>query len=298
MKRDFNTWLSCMKDSIASWTYYTDFNKVYQNVNKIKIELNILNSLVGSKNIEKEFVYIVKQYPNVLSVIPVLLAKREKEIKVNDAYNNYIFSFIKMNYTIEQYVLFMKNSGLFDLLQNRIINNLIDYVLGVEVGMDTNGRKNRTGDVMEDIIESYLIKSGLIKGKSYFKEMKKSEVERKFGLDLSLISNNGKTEKRFDFVFIGALGTIFACECNFFSSGGSKLNETARSYKNLAIESSNIKGFEFVWFTDGIGWKTARHNLEETYDILENIYNLNDLENGCLDYLINNELFISRKLKK
>lgn len=268
------------------------------NVNKIKIELNILNSLVGSKNIEKEFVYIVKQYPNVLSVIPVLLAKREKEIKVNDAYNNYIFSFIKMNYTIEQYVLFMKNSGLFDLLQNRIINNLIDYVLGVEVGMDTNGRKNRTGDVMEDIIESYLIKSGLIKGKSYFKEMKKSEVERKFGLDLSLISNNGKTEKRFDFVFIGALGTIFACECNFFSSGGSKLNETARSYKNLAIESSNIKGFEFVWFTDGIGWKTARHNLEETYDILENIYNLNDLENGCLDYLINNELFISRKLKK
>lgn len=298
MKRDFNTWLSCMKDSIASWTYYTDFNKVYQNVNKIKIELNILNSLVGSKNIEKEFVYIVKQYPNVLSVIPVLLAKREKEIKVNDAYNNYIFSFIKMNYTIEQYVLFMKNSGLFDLLQNRIINNLIDYVLGVEVGMDTNGRKNRTGDVMEDIIESYLIKSGLIKGKSYFKEMKKSEVERKFGLDLSLISNNGKTEKRFDFVFIGALGTIFACECNFFSSGGSKLNETARSYKNLAIESSNIKGFEFVWFTDRIGWKTARHNLEETYDILENIYNLNDLENGCLDYLINNELFISRKLKK
>ena len=147
------------------------------------------------------------------------------------------------------------------MLQNHIINNLVDYVLGVEVGMDTNGRKNRTGDVMEDLVESYLIKAGLIKNKTYFKEMYKTDIEKKFGLDLSAISNDGKTEKRFDFVFIGAFGQIFACECNFYGSNGSKLNETARSYKNLAIESKNIKGFNFVWFTDGIGWNTAKHNL-------------------------------------
>ena len=298
MKRDFNTWLGTMKDSIASWTYYTDFQKVYENVNKIKVELNILNSLIGSKNIEQEFKDIVKKYPNVLVVVPILLAKREKEIKVNDAKENYVFNFIKMNYTVDQYVLFMRNSGIFDLLQNHIINNLVDYVLGVEVGMDTNGRKNRTGDVMEDLVESYLIKAGLIKNKTYFKEMYKSDIEKKFGLDLSSISNDGKTEKRFDFVFIGAFGQIFACECNFYGSSGSKLNETARSYKNLAIESKNIKGFNFVWFTDGIGWNTAKHNLEETFDVLDNLFNINDLENSCLDILTTSKMFLDKHINR
>ena len=283
--RDFNTWLSTMKDSVATWTYYTDFEKVYENVQKIKVELNILNSLIGSKNIEDEFKSIVKRYPNVLVVVPILLAKREAEIKVQDADGSYVFNFVNMNYTVEQYSLFMRNSGLFDLLQNHIINNLVDYVLGVEVGMDTNGRKNRTGHVMEDLVESYLIKAGLVKGKTYFKEMYASEVEKKFNLDLSKISNDGKAEKRFDFVFVGALGTVFACECNFYGSSGSKLNETARSYKTLAIESKGIDGFQFVWFTDGIGWNSAKHNLEETFDVLDNLYNLNDLEYSCLDVL-------------
>lgn len=296
MKRNFETWLSTMKDSIASWTYYTDFKKVYANVNKIKVELNILNSLIGSKDIDNEFISVVKQYPKVLNVIPILLAKREKEIKVNDPTENYVFNFIKMNYTIEQYALFMRNSGLFDLLQNHIINNLVDYVLGIEVGMDTNGRKNRTGDVMEDLVESYLIKSGLVKGKTYFKEMYKSEVEKKFNLDLSAISNDGKTEKRFDFVFVGAMGEIYACECNFYGSSGSKLNETARSYKNLTLESSNITGFNFVWFTDGVGWNTAKHNLEETFDVLNLLFNLNDLESGCINRLIDSSLFVKDSL--
>ena len=298
MKRDFNSWLGTMKDSIASWTYYTDFQKVYENVNKIKVELNILNSLIGSKNIEQEFKDIVQKYPNVLVVVPILLAKREKEIKVNDAKENYVFNFIKMNYTVDQYVLFMRNSGIFDLLQNHIINNLVDYVLGVEVGMDTNGRKNRTGDVMEDLVESYLIKAGLVKNKTYFKEMYKSDIEKKFGLDLSAISNDGKTEKRFDFVFIGAFGQIFACECNFYGSSGSKLNETARSYKNLAIESKNIKGFNFVWFTDGIGWNKAKHNLEETFDVLDNLFNINDLDNSCLDILTTSKMYLDKHINR
>lgn len=255
-------------------------------------QTNILDSLIGSKNIEEEFKTIVKQYPNVLVVVPILLAKREAEIKVQDAEGSYVFNFVKMNYTIEQYTLFMRNSGLFDLLQNHIINNLVDYVLGIEVGMDTNGRKNRTGHVMEDLVESYLIKAGLVKGKTYFKEMYASDVEKKFGLDLSALSNDGKAEKRFDFVFIGALGTVFACECNFYSGGGSKLNETARSYKTITEEAKSISGFQFVWFTDGIGWNSARHNLEETFDVLSNLYNLKDLENGAIDTLVDSKKYL------
>ena len=285
-----------MKDSIATWTYYTDFPKVYENVSKLKIELNILNSLIGSSTIEDDFKAILARYPEVTKAIPILLAKRETEIKVIDAHDTYIFNFVKMNYSADQYALFMRNTGLFDLLQKHVINNLIDYVLGVEVGMDTNGRKNRTGDAMEDLVESYLIKAGLIKDKTYFKEMYKSEVERRFGLDLSAISNQGKTEKRFDFVFIGAMGEVYACECNFYSGGGSKLNETARSYKALALESKDIAHFNFVWFTDGIGWNSASHNLEETFDVLDNLYNIKDLEEGIIEKLLDIKYFIDRTI--
>ena len=286
MERNFKEWLSTMRDSIATWRYYTDFEKVYSNVESIKVELNILNSLIGSRNIENEFKRLLKEYPKTLKVVPILLAKREKEIKITDAEGEFLFNFNKPNYTIEEYAKFMRETGLFDLLEKHIINNLVDYVTGVEVGMDTNGRKNRTGDAMEDLVESYLIKYGLVKGVSYFKEMTKSEIEEKFNLDLNCISNQGKTEKRFDFVLF-VNNHVYACECNFYGSSGSKLNETARSYKNLAIESKQVEGFTFVWFTDGIGWNTAKHNLEETFDVLETIYNLKDLDEGALEKLLN-----------
>ena len=286
MKRNFNEWLSTMRDSISTWKYYTDFEKVYSNVESIKIELNILNSLIGSKNIENEFKKILKEYPQTLKVIPILLAKREKEIKITDINGELLFNFNKPNYSIDEYTKFMKETGLFNLLENHIINNLVDYVTGVEVGMDTNGRKNRTGDAMEDLVESYLIKNGLIKNVSYFKEMKKTEIENKFNINLNCISNQGKTEKRFDFV-IYINNHIYACECNFYGSSGSKLNETARSYKNIALEAQNLKNFTFVWFTDGIGWNTAKHNLEETFDVLDTMYNLNDLDNDAIDKLLN-----------
>ena len=163
--------------------------------------------------------------------------------------------------------------------------------------MDTNVRKNRTGHVMEDLVESYLIKAGLVKGKTYFKEMYASDVEKKFNLDLSKLSNDGKLEKRFDFVFVGALGTVFLCECNFYGSSGSKLNETAGRYKLLALESKEITGCQFVWFTDGIGWNSAKHNLEETFDVLDNLYNLEDLENGAMNNLTDSALYLKNLLK-
>lgn len=286
MKRNFNDWLSAMRDTIATWRFYTDFEKVYSNVKTIKVELNILNSLINSKNIENEFKQLLETYPKTLKVIPILLAKREKEIKITDAEGEFLFNFSKPNYTIDEYTMFMRKTGLFDLLEKHIINNLVDYVTGVEVGMDTNGRKNRTGDAMEDLVESYLVKYGLVKGVSYFKEMTKSEIETQFNLNLNCISNQGKTEKRFDFV-IYVNNHVYGCECNFYGSSGSKLNETARSYKNLAIESKQVEGFTFVWFTDGIGWNTAKHNLEETFDVLDTIYNLKELDEGALDKLLN-----------
>ena len=283
--RNFNEWFSTFRDTIATWRYYTDFDKVYKNTDKIKDELNILNGLIGVENIENEFRRIVDKFPQTLKVIPILIAKRESEIKIIDPEKTYIFNFKKPNYSIDEYVKFMDKTGLFDLLKNHIIHSLIDYVMGVEVGMDTNGRKSRTGDAMEDLVESYLVSAGLIKGVDYFKEMYISDIEKRWGIDLSGISNQGKAEKRFDFV-IKTANTIYGVETNFYSSQGSKLNETARSYKTIALEAKEIDGFDFVWFTDGQGWQSASHNLEETFDVLDTIYCINDLENGVLRNLL------------
>lgn len=285
MSRNFSEWLSKFRSSIANYGYYVDFEKVHRNVDGIKIELNILNSLIGSQNIENDFENLVARYPETLKCIPLLLAVREKEIYAIDGDGEFTYNFKKANYSVEQYKTFMRKTGLFDLLENHIISNLIDYATGVETGLDSNGRKNRGGHLMEDLVESFIVKAGFKKGEGYFKEMYIHEITDKWGIDLSAISNSGKMEKRFDFV-IKTDNMIYGIETNFYASGGSKLNETARSYKQIAQEAATIDGFEFVWFTDGSGWTSARHNLEETFDVMEHIYSIDDLENGVIKEMI------------
>lgn len=284
MTRNFNDWISKFKTSISDYTYYVDFEKIYKNVDKVKVELNILNSLIGSKNIEEEFQNILIKYPETLECIPLLLAVRSREIFVKDEINEYLFKFDKMVYSIKDYIKFMRESGLFDLLQNHIINNLYDYVLGIEVGLDSNGRKNRGGHLMENLVESYIIKAGYEKDVNYFKEMYLKDIEKKWNLDLGEMSGHNTSTKRFDFV-IKTDKQVYVIETNFYSSGGSKLNETARSYKMLAQESKRVDGVTFIWFTDGTGWLSARKNLEETFNELETMYNIDDLDNGILENL-------------
>lgn len=287
MSRNFNTCLSGFRDSIADYGYYIDFEKVHRNVDGIKVELNILNSLIGSKNIKEDFEVLIKKYPETLKCIPLLLAVRANEIYCQDENGGFMYQFNFGKYPpnshahYERYAYFMEHTGLFDLLENHIINNLFDYVTGVETGLDSNGRKNRGGHLMEDLVESFIKKAGFVKDKSYFKEMYIHQITVKWGIDLSAISNQGKMEKRFDFV-VKTPTMIYGIETNFYGSGGSKLNETARSYKTLALETDTISGFTFVWFTDGKGWTSARNNLEETFDVMEHIYSIKDLENGII----------------
>ena len=285
MKRDFNEWLGKFRDSIANYEYYIDFEKVHKNVENIKVELNILNSLIGSSNIENEFIQIIEKYPETLKCIPLLLAVRANEIYAIDGDGEFSYSFKKMNYSPEQYTVFMRKTGLFELMEKHIIHSLVDYATGVETGLDSNGRKNRGGHLMEDLVESFIVKAGYIKGQNYFKEMYIHEITEKWGIDLSAISNQGKAEKRFDFV-IKTENMIYGIETNLYASGGSKLNETARSYKQIAQEVDTIDGFTFVWFTDGKGWQSARRNLEETFDVLDTVYSIDDLEKGIISKLI------------
>ena len=297
MNRNFTKWLDNFEDSIASWKYYTDFQKVYKNVNEIKNELNLLNGLIGSKNIEVEFKNLVNEYPKVLKAIPILIAKREKVVIIKDAMQDYYYNFNKMNYSIEDYIMFMRKTGIFDLLENHLVSNLYDYVTGVEVGMDTNARKNRTGDAMEDLVESYIVKAGFVKDHNYFKEVTSTRLKEKWNIDLKEILKNidmatqnkkvKMAEKRFDFV-IQNNNILYLIETNFYGSQGSKLNETARSYKMLNEELKKIKGIKFVWFTDGKGWNSAKGNLEETFNEMEDIYNIKEMkENIMSEILIN-----------
>ena len=285
MTRDFSTWLSGFRDSIADYGYYIDFAKVHHNVDGIKVELNILNSLIGSTNIEADFEKLIAKYPEVLKCIPLLLAVRANEIYAIDGDGEYTYNFKQANLPLEQYKVFMRKTGLFDLISKHIVNNLLDYATGVETGLDSNGRKNRGGHLMENLVESYIQRAGFVKGVSYFKEMYIHEIEKKWGIDLSAISNQGKMEKRFDFV-IKTNDMVYGIETNFYGSGGSKLNETARSYKTLALETDTIDGFIFIWFTDGKGWTSARNNLEETFDVMSHIYNINDLENDIISQIM------------
>ena len=286
MKRDFAQWLLTFTDSIANYKYYIDFETIYNNAKIYKIELNMMNSLIGSKNIEKEFKELVEKYPEVLKCIPILLAVRQSEIIVlDDDGNKFEYNFKNKNYDVEQYSIFMKETGLFNLIEKHLVNNLYDYVLGVECGLNSNARKNRGGHLMENLVEKFIQKAGFKKNETYFKEMYLQQIEEKWKLDMSFISNKNQATKRFDFV-VKTENCIYGIETNFYASGGSKLNETARSYKMIAEEAEKVQGFEFVWITDGIGWLLAKNNLKETFDKMDNIYNINDLKKEKLKNLL------------
>lgn len=276
--RDFDYWLAQMRKSINTYSFYVDFDKVYANVEAMKIELNILNSLIGSQNVEKDIRFIFEKYPETLKCIPTLLAVRQNEIYAQDEEGSFSFNFSKLNYSIDEYIMFMRKTGLLNLISEHIVNNLVDYALGIETGLDSNGRKNRGGHQMENLVELYLKKANV----EYYKEMYLTEVESKWNIDLSAISAEGTTTKRWDFV-VKTHDKIYVIETNFYSAGGSKLNETSRSYKMIAEEAKTIPNFEFMWITDGGGWRSARRNLAETFNVMEHIYNITDMENGIFD---------------
>ena len=285
MKRDFDEWLKSFKSNINGYDYYANFPKIIKNVELVKVELNILNSLIGSTDIESQFENIVQRYPETLKCIPLLLAVRSNEIPAQDKDGSFVYRFDRMNYSIDQYKQFCRKTGLFNLISNQIVHNLVDYALGVETGLDSNARKNRGGYQMEKLVESYLQQAGFIKEEDYLVESYLNDAILEWGIRLPGIDNADKARKRFDFI-VHVDHRVYGIETNFYASGGSKLKETDRSYKLLGQESLEIENFTFIWITDGFGWNSAKANLRETYNSLESIYNISDLEDGILSKLL------------
>ncbi|MCT4469991.1 type II restriction endonuclease [Mycoplasma sp. HS2188] len=286
MRPKFEDWLKTFKSVIYSYDYFVDFAKVRNNVKIIENELLILNSLIGSNNIEKDFKKILMKNPNLLKILPLLLAKRIKQNEFIEAEDgNKIFFDELDNSNIDRCVELMKNTGFLKILKDKEITNIKDYIYGLEVGLDTNARKNRTGKLMENLVEDSLVKFGYVLNKNLFKQCTLSS------LGVEIENKNIQDNKKFDFIVFED-SIYYGIECNFYSTGGSKLNETARSYKSIADETRNEEKFKFVWITDGAGWKTARTALRETYEATYSVFNVEDIKKKILlAYFKNKKMF-------
>lgn len=297
MKRNFDELMTSLKKSIIPSDYFVDFKKVYLNLKQYEVHLNILNTLIGKDNIEEEFIKLVNMYPEVVHSIPILLAthkskfsivnvptvellKSISEEKFDVFEEKYVcHDFEEENYLVEDYASFLKESGLFDLISNRKIKNLVDYAIGIEAGLDSNSRKNRGGKIMEDIVEEFFKLAKI----DYHKQMKYKDIDEMYGTNLCSI---GKATKKFDFVYKSKNDNkVIVMEVNYYGTQGSKPNETSKSYIELNKEINSLNDVKFVWITDGNGWNKSRLNLEDAYDNIEHLYTIKDLENGILEKL-------------
>jgi type II restriction enzyme len=266
MSKQFEKFLSQLSETNATLDYFTDFDKVKENVNKISIKLTQLNYLIGKKDLKKAVRELFDENPKVFEVLDILIAVRKN--KTAKTFNNHGKVVILDDYftSPELIVEYLEETGLYEIFKNKDITNLVDYVFGVEVGLDTNARKNRGGDNMSKAVSRIFNIAGI----SYEKEI--------LSTSFSEIVSLGADVKQFDFV-IKTKKKTYLIETNFYNSGGSKLNEIARSYSDLAPKINQYDNYEFVWITDGQGWLTAKNKLEEAFNTIPKTYNLKTLKN-------------------
>ncbi|MCR4559918.1 MAG: type II restriction endonuclease [Bacteroidales bacterium] len=265
--KQFDIFISQLKETNQTLDFFCDFEKIGRNVDDTKLSLCMLNSLIGTSDLRKSVETIWNRDKTAFSVLPILIAVRDEgSKKVLDTLNNIVE--IKTFFgSIDRVIEFLESTGLVDLFRKRTIKDLVDYVFGIETGLDTNARKNRSGHIMENTVAQI------------FRENKIKFRQEVYSKEWTTITKVlGDDEKRFDFV-IETSEKTYLIEVNFYSGGGSKLNEVARSYSELAPKINSVKGFEFVWITDGIGWKSAKNKLQEAYSIIPRVYNLTDIVN-------------------
>lgn len=282
----FSSLIETLKDKITQWDYFVNWQKVLGNIQPIEYELNLLNSLIGKSDIEAEATKLILKYPSVISAIPTLLAVRDNSVKVlvdvqNFLYENYDFTERNPSKIQAQNLAhFIICSGLGDLLKNKTIKNWVDYAAGVEVGLDSNGRKNRGGALMETIVETFVAKACSKAGYCYMKQATASKIQSEWNLPVKV----DKSSRRIDFA-IKRNGQLYFIETNFYGGGGSKLKSTATEYVKMN-EFWNNQGIEFVWITDGHGWLSTQRPLREYFDKADYLMNLSMLQQGLLEKML------------
>ena len=266
MKKDFTLFISQLQATNQTLDFFCDFSKINQNVENIKLSLCMLNSLIGSTDLRRSVETIWERDPSAFAVMDILIAVRsEWRKKVLNAQGETIV-LDQLFTSVDGVMEYLETTGLADLFQQQKIQNLVDYVFGIETGLDSNARKNRSGHIMENHVAEILSRNGI----TYRQEVSSTEWPE-------LQEALGEDEKRFDFIIPSPTKT-YLVEVNFYSGGGSKLNEVARSYSDIAPKVNAVAGFEFVWITDGVGWHSAKNKLQEAYNIIPSIYNLTSIQ--------------------
>lgn len=261
-KEQFEQFMSQLKETNQTLDFFCDFEKINNNVENIKLSLCMLNSLIGTTDLRRSVEIIWNRDSSAFNVMDILIAVRnEGNKKVLNSLGN-IVDLKSLFTTVDGVMEFLKNTGLADVFMSQKVTNLVDYVFGVETGLDTNARKNRSGHVMENMVAEIFNEYHI----NYRQEVYSSEWPE-------ITSALGDDEKRFDFV-VETPKKKYLIEVNFYSGGGSKLNEVARSYSDIAPKINSVPGFEFVWITDGIGWNSAKNKLQEAFNIIPYIFNL------------------------
>ncbi len=284
MQKDFNNLITTFKSSIKTWDYFVNWKKVFANSSDLEITLNKLNYLLGKENLKDEFKKLYSSNPDIVKALPVLLAVRENKLEVFDKVtkNSEFFDFSGTEKDSEKYYEFLEKSGLARLFQKDGVKNLVDYVMGVEVGLDSNGRKNRGGSLMEEIVESFISELCNKNSFEYLSQARSTAIKSKWGVDVKV----DKSERSFDFaVFNPKNKKVKLFEVNFYNGGGSKLKAVCGEFKSLHTELKD-QNIDFIWITDGLGWFTTKRPLEETYNHNDYVFNLNMLEAGILDKLV------------
>lgn len=283
----FDFLLKNLKPSNRLWSYFINWEKVYLNLRKVEIALNNLNYLIGKEDFDREFIELIKEEPKIIKVLPALVVSRENKFDILIDYNYKCLKYEYYDFSIknptqkdiEKYLHFVHKSGLAKLIQENKIKSLVDYMIGVEAGLDSNGRKNRSGHSMESIVEVFIRDICNKKGYSYLKEANAKSIKDAFNIDVPV----DRSSRRYDFV-IKTNNEIIIFEVNFYGGGGSKLKSTAGEYRNLY----DVLGgqFKFIWITDGIGWQKSSRPLYETFKHNDYLLSLSMLEKGILEKII------------
>lgn len=276
MKKNFDLFMSQLAETNATLDFYTDFSKIRENVRSIEIKLNTLNFLIGKQDLESAVKELWDNDKRVFSILDILIATRKEQNKkyLDDMGKPHLIH--ELLGTYEGVVKFLHETGMAEVLQNKDIKNLVDYVFGVEAGLDTHARKNRSGDITELLLHRILTANGI--------EHRMEVYSHEFPV---LQKALGTDEKRFDFL-IETKRCTYLIEVNFYNGGGSKPNEVARAYRELSPIVNKVEGFEFVWITDGQGWNSAKNKLEEAYNEIDRMYNFESL--GSFLEEVKNEL--------
>ena len=269
--------------------YYVNWKKVDRETKKYELELNTLNYLIGKEDIYSEALRLFTKQPNLLKAIPSLIASRDRVLDILSIDNDDNMSFEQLDFKtidpsrIDDYIKFIDQSGLLKFLQQHANRSLVDYVYGVETGLDSNARKNRSGTTMEGILERHVSKISKEHKLEWKAQATAQFIKDKWGIKVPV----DKSERRFDVaVYSREKHKVWLIETNYYGGGGSKLKAVAGEFTELSqFVVTSDDDVEFVWVTDGQGWKTAHLPLAEAFSHITNVFNLEMLREGFLSEL-------------